>query len=187
MRILTFARNGPAAAAELAGLRAIGHLQAGRPYAELPVVEMAAVAANEKISEQQRVTMDYYCYLHELGTENVAEATRLYASVMNRLEVFSSASHGNFYLEQALFFAKYLNDLPAAEAALEQVTKSPLTDALSVHLANAAIAELKGDTTALAAELPGIEKSLVKSIDQSRVPTIRTWLSEWKDAASTEA
>ncbi len=52
---------------------------------------------------------------------------------------------------------------------------------------NAAIAELKGDTTALAAELPGIEKSLVKSIDQSRVPTIRTWLSEWKDAASTEA
>jgi len=68
---------------------------------------------------------------------------------------------------------------------MKKFKKSPFTEALGIHLANAAIAELKGDTTTLSAVLPEIEQSLAKSIDQSRVPTIRTWLSEWKDVVTT--
>jgi hypothetical protein len=184
LRILTFARNGATAMADLTGLRALAHLRAGKAYAELPVEEMAAVAANENVPEQQRVFMDYYRYLHAIGVEDIPKASSLYASVMDRLDIYPSGTHGNFYLEQALFSAKYLNDLPAAEAAMEKVTSSPMTEPLSAHLAKAAIAELKGDATALAAELPSIEKSLARSMDQSRIPTIRTWLSEWKDVAA---
>lgn len=184
LRILTFARNDATAMAELAGLRAIGHLRTGKPYAELPAVEMAAVSANEKIPEAQRVTMDYYRYLHALGTENTPQAKALYAAVLERLEVFPEAARGNFYLEEALFKAKYLKDLPAAEEALNKVTKSPFTEVLGVHLANAAIAELRGDYVALSAELPGIEKGLPRSIDQSRVPEIRSWLAEWEALAA---
>jgi hypothetical protein len=180
LRILTFARNGATAMADLTGLRALAHLRAGKPYTELPVEEMAAVSANEKVPEQQRVTMDYYRYLHAIGVGDIAKANSLYTSVMDRLDAYPSGTHGNFFLEQALFSAKYLNDLPAAEAAMEKVTSSPMTEPLSVHLAKAAIAELKGDTAALAAELPGIEKDLARSMDQSQVPTIRMWLTGWK-------
>ncbi|WP_020567332.1 M50 family metallopeptidase [Neolewinella persica] len=181
LRILTFARNGATALADLTGLRALAHLRAGKAYDELPVEEMAAVSANEEVPGQQRVTMDYYRYLHAIGVGDIAKANSLFTSVMDRLDVYPSGTHGNFFLEEALFSAKYLNDLPAAEAAMEKVTSSPMTEPLSIHLANAAIAELKGDAEALATELPGIEKGLARSMDQSRVSTIRTWLSGWKD------
>jgi len=187
LRILTFARNGATAMADLTGLRALAHLRAGKAYAELPAEEMALVAANEKVPEQQRVLMDYYRYLQAIGIGDIPKASSLYASVMDRLDVYPSGSHGNFFLEQALFSAKYLTDLPAAEAAMEKVTTSPLTEPLSIHLAKAAIAELKGDVEGFTAELPGIEKGLARSMDQSRIPIIRQWVSEWKDAATTSA
>lgn len=184
LRILTFARNGATATADLTGLRAIAHLRAGKPYSELPEAEMTAAAANEQLPKQQRALMDYYLYLHAIGVGDIPKAAKLLDVVMDRLDVYPEATHGNFYLEQALFSAKYLNDLPAAEAAMEKHTKSPLTEALSIHLAEAAVAELNGDTDALAAQLPGIESSLARSMDQSRVPTIREWLSGWEKTAA---
>lgn len=184
LRILTFARNGTTAKADLTGLRALAHLRAGKPHAELPVEDMAEVSANQDVPAQQRVTIDYYRYLHALGTGDIAAAASLYDSVMDRLDVYPAGSSGGFYLEKALFEAKYRSNLPAAEAAMEEVTDSPFTEAVSVHLAKAAIAELKGDFAGLADELPGIEAGLAKYMDQSRVPVIRNWLQEWKNSVT---
>lgn len=180
LRILTFAMNGPTAGADLAGLQALAHLRAGKPHADLSVEEMAAVSANPDVPAQQRVTMDYYRYLHALATDNITAAAALYDSVLDRLDVYPSGATGSFYLEKALFEARYRNNLAAAEQALALTTDSPFTEALSIHLAKAAIADLRGDDAALASELPGIEQGLAKSMDQSRVPVIRNWLLEWK-------
>lgn len=185
LRILTFARNGPTAAADLAGLRAMAHMRAGRPHSELPVDEFAAVSANDKVPIQQRVTMDYYRYLHALSAGETESAAKLYASVMDRLEAYPPGTHGNFYLEQAFFEAHYRQDLAAAELALTNYTESPFTEALSVHLAEAAIAVLKKDTEALASLLPVINSALPSSMDQSRVPLIKDWLKQWNDLVAT--
>lgn len=185
LRILTFARNGPTAAADLAGLRALAHLRAGRPHAELPANEFATVAANEKIPVQQRVTMDYYRYLHALAINDLDGATKLYTSVMDRLDVYPAGTHGNFYLEQAFFEAHYRKDLPAAETALASYTDSPFTEALSRHIAEAAIAALRKDYQSLAQHLPDIEAALPQSMDQSRVPMIKEWLKSWNDLIAT--
>lgn len=185
LRILTFARNGPTAAADLSSLRAAAHMRAGLPHSELPVDEFATVAANEKIPAQQRVTMEYYHYLHDVATGNIEAAAERYAGVMSRLDVYPAGTHGAFYLEQALFEAHYQKDLPAAEAALDQYTESPFTEALSVHLAEAAIAALKNDKKALEPLLPLIEAALPRSMDQSRVPLIKNWLKHWNILVTT--
>ncbi len=180
LRILTFARNGPTAAADLAGLQAMTHLRAGRPHEDLPAEEFAAVSADASIPAQQRVTMDYYRYLHALGVNDVLKAGELLASVLDRLDEYPAGTHGGFYLEQAIFEAQYRKDLEAAEVAFARYEDSPFTEALSLPLTRATIANLRGDRAAVLAELPTIEAALPKSMDQSRVPVIRQWLTEWK-------
>jgi len=180
LRIINFARNGPTAAADLAALRALAHLRAGRPHAELPAEDFAAVSADTSIPAQQRVTMDYYRYLHALGTNNIPQAAALLDSVMGRLDEYPAGTHGNFYLEQALFEARYRNNLEAAEAAFGRYTESPFTEALSIPLSRAAIAHVRGDRAAVLAEIPAIEAALPKTMDQSRVPVVRQWITEWK-------
>jgi hypothetical protein len=185
MHILTFVQNGPVAAAELAGLLAIAHLRTGQPHAELPAERFAAVAANEETPAPQRVTIDYYRYLHALAVGDTDRAAKLYAGVMDRLDVYPKDSQGSFYLEQALFEAHYRQDLPAAEAALARYTDSPFTEAIDFHLADAAIAALRKDWKTLAPLLPAIERALPSSMDQSRAPIIKDWLNQWKDLVTT--
>lgn len=185
LRILTFARNGPTAAADLAGLRAAAHLRSGQPHADLPVKEFEAVATNDKVPAQQRATMDYYRYLHALAKGKIDDAADLYAAVMARLEAYPAGTHGNFHLEQAFFEAHYRRNLPAAEAALARNTPGPFTEALSVNLAEAAIASLRQDHEALTTLLPEIEAALPNSMDQSRVPQIKEWLKSWNDLVAT--
>lgn len=180
LRILTFARNGPTAAADLAGLQAMTHLRAGRPHEELPAEDFAAVSADTSIPAQQRVTMDYYRYLHALGINNIPQAAALLESVMGRLDEYPAGTHGNFHLEQALFEARYRNNLEAAETAFARYEDSPFTEALTMPLTRAAIAHVRGDQAAVLAEIPAIEAALPKTMDQSRVPVIRQWLTEWK-------
>lgn len=118
--------------------------------------------------------------IHELG--HVA---------LGRLQNFDfhglapAGSHGSFYLEQALFEAHYRNDLPSALAAFAQYTDGPFTEALSIHLAEAAIAALQEDKVTLAPLLPAIEAALPASVDQSRVPIIKNWLKHWEDVVAT--
>ncbi|SER21257.1 site-2 protease family protein [Neolewinella agarilytica] len=180
LRIINFARNGPTAAADLAGLQAMTHLRSGRPHEDLPADSFATVAADTSIPAQQRVTMDYYRYLHALGVNNIPQAAALLESVMGRLDEYPPGSHGGFYLEQAIFEAQYRKDLAAAEAALAQYEDSPFTESLSLPLTRATIANLRGDRAAVLAEIPAIEAALPKSMDQSRVPIIRQWVADWK-------
>lgn len=180
LRVLTFLRNGPTAKAELAMLRAMTHLKSGQPYAALPVEEMAAVAEDESISEQLRVTVNYYRYLHALSDNDLATAGELLDGVMDRLEVYPAGTHGGFYLEQALFEARYRKDLPAAKAALSAYAPGPITDRLGEPLATAAVAALEEDISTLSAQLPLIYQQLPTTMDQSRVPIIKTWLLEWE-------
>lgn len=180
LRILTFARNGPTAGADIAGLWAAAHLRSGKPHADLPVEDFATVATDERVPAQQRTTMDFYRYLHALAVDQIDEAARLYASVMDRLDTYPEGIHGGFYLEQAFFEAHFRRDLAAAQAAMDKVVDSPFTEALSVHLAEAALAALRNDSAVLAKTLPAIEASLPSSMDQGRVPQIRAWLGEWR-------
>ena len=94
MRILTFARNGPTAAADLAGLQAAAHLRSGRPHTELPVTEFEAVANDDKVPEQQRATMDYYRYLHAVAAGNIDKEADLCDDVIARLAAYQAGTHG---------------------------------------------------------------------------------------------
>lgn len=186
LRILTFARNGKTAAADLAGLRAIAHLRAGQPYEDLPEADFAEVVNDPATPEQQRVTLNYYRYLHALGVGATDKAAELLEEVMDKLEVYPDGAQYSFYAEQAFFEAKYRQNLPAAEAAWSKFQENPFSEALSKHLTNAALAELREDYTALAAELPGIEKGLNRTIDQSRVPIIKQWLKGWQSMVDND-
>ncbi|MEM9258304.1 MAG: hypothetical protein AAGA62_01590, partial [Bacteroidota bacterium] len=184
LRILTFARNGKTAAADLAGLRALAHLRAGQPYEELPATDFAAAATDPATPEQQKLTLNYYRYLHALGKGEIDTAAELLEGVMAKLDAYPDGAQYSFYAEQALFEAKYRRNLPAAEAAWAAFKENPFSEALSIHLAKAAQAELREDYAALAVELPGIEKGLARTIDQSRVPLIKEWLNEWRSMAN---
>ncbi|MEM1358186.1 MAG: site-2 protease family protein, partial [Bacteroidota bacterium] len=186
LRILTFARNGKTAAADLASLRALAHMRAGQPYEALPAADFAAAATDPATPEQQKITLNYYRYLHALGTGEFDAAAELLEGVMAKLDVYPDGAQYSFYAEQALFEAKYRRNLPAAEAAWAQFQENPFSEALSVHLAKAAQAELREDYVTLAAELPGIEKGLTRTIDQSRVPLINEWLKEWRSMADND-
>lgn len=186
MRILTFLRDSSTARADLTALRAMAQLRAGRPHTDLPDAELAAAAADPSVSEQQRVAMDYYRYYYALAHGEVDRAAELFGSVLDRIDVFPAGTHGAFYLEQAVFEARYRRDLPAARAALERYTPGPLTEAVSVPLATAAVADLAGDRATLAAQLPLIEAGLDRMTDQGRRRLVETWLAEWRAAAQPE-
>ncbi|MEM9929915.1 MAG: hypothetical protein AAF840_08865, partial [Bacteroidota bacterium] len=185
MRILTFLQNGPTAKADLANLQALAHIRAGAPYEELPTDLFEEVAADEKVPKQQRVSIDYFRYLQLLAQGEVAEAHQRYNKVMEGLDAYPAGSHGGFYLEQAILEAQYLNNVPAAEAALAKAQDGPMTEALSRHLAEAAIAARKEDWKILTEQLPQIEKLIPSGMDQSRTPIIKNWVDSWKDALPT--
>ncbi|MTB51417.1 site-2 protease family protein [Lewinella sp. W8] len=186
MRILTFWRGGKVARADIAGLQTIAHIRTGKPYRELPLEDMVAVAEDPDIPEQQRVTMDYYRYLVALSENDVDRAGELLDSVMDRLDAYPPGVQGTFYAELALFKARYRRDLKAAESAWEKFTPIPLTEAASIHLTKAAIADLREDYTALSAELPGLKKGLPKMLDQSRRPIIEYWVREWEEKVASQ-
>jgi len=129
--------------------------------------------------------MDYYRYLHAAAAGQTSEASALLGSVIDRIDAFPAGTHGGFYLEEAFFRAHHQRDLPAAEAALAKFEPGPMVEPLGIHLANAAIADLKGDYSALAVELPGIEKGLPRTVDQSAVPQIRQWVKDWSAKTAT--
>jgi len=60
-----------------------------------------------------------------------------------------------------------------------------MVEPLGIHLAKAAIADLKGDHSALALEFPGIEKGLARTVDQSAVPRIKQWVKDWSAKTAT--
>jgi hypothetical protein len=181
MRLLTFWRGGKIARADIAGLQTIAHIRSGKPYQELPIEDMTAVAEDPDIPEQQRVTMDYYRYLWSLAENDIDRASELLDSVMNRLDAYPPGGQSSFYAEQALFAAIYQKDLEAAEGAWEKFAPNSLTEKAGIHLTKAAIADLKEDYAALAAELPGLKKGLPKMLDQSRRPILEGWIKEWEE------
>lgn len=180
LRMLTFLRGGPLAEADLTGLRAIAHLRAGRPHAELPIDDFRRIANDEAIPAQQRLTLDYYRYYYTLATGEIEEASLLYASIMDRIDLYPPGSQGGFHLEQALFEAVYRRDADAAKIALEKVNEGPMIEAAYPPLVRAAIAGLSGNEAAVRAELPAVERGLSRLMDQSRVPVIREWIAAWR-------
>ncbi|MEM6770807.1 MAG: hypothetical protein AAF597_09510, partial [Bacteroidota bacterium] len=185
MRVLTLLRGGPAAKADLAIIRSMGILRSGRPYTDLPLAEFEAMEADDTANPIQRVTGYYYRYLYCLSIDELDQAAAFLQQTMDNLSVYPKGMDGGFYLEEALFAAKYPQDLPAAESAFGKFQPNPVVEPLSIALAQAAIAELKGDNEALQQALPIIEQGLSRTIDQSRVPTIKTWLKSWKDGIKT--
>lgn len=183
LRVITLLRGGAEAKADLAVLQAMGVLRAGEPYDHLPIAEFKAMETIENISPIQLVTSYYYQYLYHLSREEIDQAETMLTIVMDNLTTYPKGLEGSFYLEQALFLAKYRNDLAGAEEALSRFEPNPMVEALSLALAKASIAELKGDQEAALAELPIIEKGLARTMDQSRVPLIKEWLNSWKDGS----
>lgn len=180
LRILTFLRGGATAEADLTGLRAIAHLRAGRPHAELPIEDLRRVSENESVPGQQRLTSDYYQYYYLLAAGKIDEAGLLYASIMERIDLYPAGTQGGFHLEQALFEAVYRRDADAAAKALDKVDDGPMIEAAYPPLVRAAIAGLSGNEAAVRAELPAVERGLSRLMDQSRVPVIREWIAAWR-------
>lgn len=180
LRVVSLLRGGEDATADLAVLRAMGVLRAGLPYEQLPIAQFAAMEGNDNIPAIQRITGQYYRYLYHLSRNEVDVAEAKLKTVMDNLDSFPQGMEGGFYLEQALFFARYRRDLAAAEAALAAYTPNPTVEKMSLALVKAAIADLKGEQESVLAELPAIEAGLNRTLDKSRVPLIREWLNEWK-------
>ena len=180
MRILTFWRGGPTAEADLAALRTMAHLRAGRPYAALPYEQLTAAAADPAVADQQRTTLDYYRYLYLLDRGDVPAAVTLFDSVMDRLDQYPEGSQGGFYLERALLAARYERDLPKAHAARDRYEPGPVVETYAPLLVDATIADLTEDRAALDELLPALEAALPRSIDQTRATQVRGWIAEWK-------
>lgn len=185
-RVITLLQGGPEAKADIAVLRAMGVLRAGEPYDQLPLAEFKAMEQIDNVSPIQLVTGQYYQYLYHLDQQDLDQAEAMLNTVMDNLSAFPKGMEGGFYLEKAFFLAKFREDLPGAEAAFARFEPNPMTEALSIALAKAAIADLKEDRSTVLGELPVIEKGLARTMDQSRVPMIKEWLKHWKDGVKTD-
>jgi len=187
LRVITLLRGGPEARADLAVLRAMALLRAGEPYDQLPIADFKAMETIEDVAPIQLVTGYYYQYLYHLSRKEIDQAETMFNMVMDNLSAYPKGLEGSFYLEEALFQAKYRGNLALAEAAFAKFVPNPMVEDMSIALAKAAIAELKDDRQAIIAEVPTIEKGLARTLDKSRVPTIKSWISAWKAGKNTSA
>ncbi len=187
LRVLSLMRGGEDAVADLAVLQAMGVLRSGRSYDQLPIDQFAAMEQNESIPDTQKITGQYYQYLYHLSQDELDLAEEKLNAAIAKLDSFPKGMEGGFYLELALFHAKYRGDLAAAEAAMEKFEPNPTIEKMSLALTRAAIAELQGAPEQVQAELPAIEAGLGRTLNQSRVPEIREWLNAWRAGKKTTA
>jgi len=186
MRILTFSRDTPLARAELLVLQIVSQLRIGIPYAEYPVAELQELAAHPEVPLQQRLNLRFYEYLHQLHTGQLTLAEPLLREVIDNLEAYPKGIREIFFLEQAIFYAIYREDLPAARAALDRYKPSPLAETAYVNLARAGVARLAGEREDWRIAMEASEKALPAYSDQSRAGVIRQLIKTWREELQSD-
>lgn len=184
MRIKTLLQDSALAKAELLIIQLIPHIKAGLPYADLPIEDLKHYSSHAAIPRQQQLTLLYFLYLIELDAGQVEAAGNQLDAIMQEIEMYPKGLRESFYLEQAHFAAVHREDLAAAEAAMAHFKPTPAVEPLSIHLAQAAIARLKGDTNKMLSELTAAEQYLDTTMNQTDVPNIQKRIAQWRNSSA---